>query len=448
VPPRKPQPEAAAISVGEFTRRVKALLESNLEPCWIRGELSNLRRQASGHVYFTLKDERSQLACVLFRGDAVRQTLELRDGAGVMVYGEVSVYEPRGTHQLICRTILPEGRGRLQERFERLKAKLDAEGLFAPDRKRPIPRWPRTIAVVTSPTGAAIKDFLSVLRRRDWRGRIVAAPSKVQGEGAAGEIVQAMEAVHARAGADLLVVMRGGGSLEDLWCFNEEVVARAIAASPVPVISAVGHEIDFTLSDFAADRRAETPTAAAELISSGRLELIERFSTARDGFERETGQWLRDARQGLDWLRRHLQAHHPKARVEQAHLRRDELQGRMEQAILTRLNERRAGTKFLRQRLVTVSPERRLRQLRESLAALERRGDRALSEALRRKREQANAINGRLEGASLPQALRRGFAVVRDQQGRVVTRKAGLKAGDVLALDFHDGQAAARIEKT
>ncbi|MGE9295989.1 MAG: exodeoxyribonuclease VII large subunit, partial [Puniceicoccales bacterium] len=287
MPPRNPLPDDTAITVGEFTRRVKTLLETHLKPCWIRGEVSNLRRQASGHVYFTLKDDKSQLSCVLFRGDAARQTVNLRDGLAVMVFGEVSVYEPRGTHQLICRMVQEEGMGRLQERFEKLKAKLDAEGLFAPERKRPIPAWPGTVAVITSPSGAAIKDFVSVLQRRDWRGRLLLVPAKVQGEGAALEIVDALKQVLTHGQAELIVVMRGGGSLEDLWCFNEEIVARAVAGSPVPVISAVGHEIDFTLSDFAADKRAETPTAAAELISSLLLELRERERSARETFHRE-----------------------------------------------------------------------------------------------------------------------------------------------------------------
>jgi len=431
----------------EFTRRVKVLLESGIQPCWIRGEVSNLRRQSSGHVYFTLKDEHSQLSCVLFRADAMRQTVDLCGGMSVLVWGEISVYEPRGTHQLICRRVKPEGQGRLQERFETLKAKLAGEGLFAAERKRAIPAWPGTIAVVTSPTGAAIKDFVSVLRRRDWRGHLLLVPSKVQGEGAAREIVAALDRIHTWGGADLIVLMRGGGSLEDLWCFNEEIVARAVAGSPAPVISAVGHEIDFTLSDFAADRRAETPTAAAELISSRLIDLRERERGARESFQRELAQRMRGHRQQLDWLQRHLRAHHPKAQVEQAFLRLDELGSRLDNAAHGRIKDRLGGVRLVRQRLGGVSPSQRVRVLREQLAELSRRQNRALDESVRRREERAKVVAARLEGVSLPQVLRRGFAVARDQQGRVVTRKHGLRPGDGLALDFYDGEVNTRIEK-
>ncbi|MEO0794030.1 MAG: exodeoxyribonuclease VII large subunit [Verrucomicrobiota bacterium] len=448
MPPKKPHPDPAAITVGEFTRRVKVLLESHLEPCWIRGEISNLRRQSSGHVYFTLKDDRSQLSCVLFRADALRQTVNLRDGMAVVVFGEVSVYEPRGTHQLICRTVLEEGQGRLQERFEQLKAKLQAEGLFDAERKLPIPDWPETVAVVTSPSGAAIKDFVSVLERRDWRGTVLLAPAKVQGEGAALEIVQALESILSTGRADLVVMMRGGGSLEDLWCFNEEIVARAIAASPVPVISAVGHEIDFTLSDFAADRRAETPTAAAELISSLLLELRERQRGAAEALNRSVDQWLRDQRQSLDWLKRHLEAHHPRAKVEQAHLRLDEIQSRLESLTDNAVRTFGSDLRLLRHRLESAAPDVHITRLKERLAELQRRQDRAQEELLRRKQDQLASGRARLEGVSLQSTLKRGFAVARDQHGKVVMRKDGLNEGEVLALDFHDGEIATRIERT
>lgn len=433
--------------MGEFTRRVKQLLEGGIAPCWVRGEISNLRRQASGHVYFTLKDDRSQLSCVLFKGDAMRQTVNLRDGLAVLVYGEVSVYEPRGTHQLICRAVQEEGEGRLRERFERLKAQLAAEGLFDADRKRALPVWPRTVAVVTSPSGAAIQDFSRVLERRGWRGYVAVVPAKVQGEGAAGEVVAALERVRAWGRAELVVVMRGGGSLEDLWCFNEEAVARAVAACPVPVISAVGHEIDFTLSDFAADRRAETPTAAAELISSQFLELVRRWENAREDFSHAVSESLRVRRQRLDLLTRSLALHHPQSRVEQSSLRLDELRARLDAALRHEMNDRRARLRLSVQRLGSVLPERQVRLARETLARLEKQFIRAAGEQLRRRRECLAPLRARLEGASLHRTLARGFAVARDQQGNIVTRKEGLHPGDPLALDFHDGEIITKIEK-
>lgn len=433
--------------MGEFTRRVKQLLESQLPPCWVRGEVSNLRRQPSGHVYFTLKDERSQLACVLFRGDALRQAVDLRDGMAALVFGQVSVYEPRGTHQLICREVQEAGQGRLRERFERLKAKLADEGLFDSSRKRSLPAWPRVVAVVTSPSGAAIQDFGRVLERRGWRGHVTVVPAKVQGEGAAGDIVAALGRVAVWGRAELVVVMRGGGGLEDLWCFNEERVARAVAACPVPIISAVGHEIDFTLSDFAADRRAETPTAAAELISSQFLELARRLDTARNSLLRAGRDAITGRRQRMDLLVRGLALHHPRSRLENATQRVDELRGRLDAALRHELRERRAAVGLARQRLAGTAPEAHITRAREDVARARKELDRAVAEHLRRRRERLQALADRLEGASLPRTLRRGFAVVRDRQGRVVDGKAGLRAGDTLAVDFHDGEIAARVDR-
>ena len=263
-------------SVGEFTRRIKVLLETGIRPGWVRGEVSNLRQQASGHVYFSLKDSEAQLSAVMFRGDAARQSLKLRDGQQVLVYGEINVYEVRGSYQLIVRVVVEDGVGRLQQEFEALKQKLADEGLFDPAKKKPLPEMPATVGFITSPTGAAVQDFLRILIRRGWRGRVVILPAKVQGEGAADEIAAMLQQAEVLGIFDLLVIGRGGGSLEDLWAFNEEPLVRAVAACTVPVISAVGHEIDFTLSDFVADVRAETPSAAAELISSHFVEALER----------------------------------------------------------------------------------------------------------------------------------------------------------------------------
>ncbi|WP_269543021.1 exodeoxyribonuclease VII large subunit [Cerasicoccus fimbriatus] len=436
-----------SISVGEFTRRVRALLTKNIPPCWVQGEVSNLRRQASGHVYFTLKDDASQLPCVLFRMDAMRQTIDLRDGLAVQVHGGIDVYEPRGAYQLICRTVMEVGQGRLQERFEQLKKKLAAEGLFDAERKRTIPAWPKAVAVVTSPTGAAIQDFCRVLERRDWRGRVVIAGAKVQGEGAVGDITEALRKIHAWGQADLIVVMRGGGSLEDLWCFNEEAVARAVAASPTPIISAVGHEIDFTLSDFAADKRAETPTAAAELISSQFIELRDRVRELGRDFNYGIDEVLKTQRHELELLQRRLQLHHPKAQVRQSQLRLDELHARFEALVKAQLAEGGSDLRLLRQRFAGSSPEKRVRYLGEQLVALQRRFDRASREELRRQRKQLEVMRARLEGVSLQQTLKRGYAIARDQQGRVVTRKEGLAKGDLLGLDFADGEVRTRVEE-
>ena len=275
-PERKP--EAKVLTVTQLTRKIRNLLELKIGKVSIEGEISNLRRQNSGHIYFTLKDAGAQIPCVLFRSDAQRVRIELRDGIEIQLRGEISVYEPRGQYQIIGRSVQAVGQGALQVKFDALKQKLDAEGLFDQDAKKPVPKYPRTVCLVTSPTGAAVRDMLNILARRAPWVRVLVYPVRVQGDTAAGEIARALHRLRDPAAIglppiDTLVVSRGGGSLEDLWPFNEEVVARAIHACPIPVVSAVGHEIDFTISDFTADLRAPTPSAAAELIVPDSAEL-------------------------------------------------------------------------------------------------------------------------------------------------------------------------------
>jgi len=411
-------------SVGEFTRRVKTLLEEGLAPAWVRGEVSNLRVQASGHVYFSLKDASAQLACVLFRGDAARQAVALRDGLAVLVFGQVGVYEARGQYQLVVRAVIEQGAGRLQQEFERLKQRLAAEGLFAPERKRVLPLRPRALGFVTSPTGAAVQDFIRILTRRGWTGRLVVLPVRVQGAGAAAEIA----AMVARAGAlgwfDLLVVGRGGGSIEDLWAFNEEAVVRAVAASPVSVISAVGHEIDFTLCDFAADVRAETPSAAAELISSSCLAAGERVAAARDTLGTALAQALGRGRERLDHARSRLRLLSPTAVLEQHQLRLDDLANRLGAGWRHAAQERRGLLAAARARVAAAAPDRRVQQESHRLLALWKR----------------------LESASPQSVLKRGFALVRDEAGRPVARAHGLKPGRALVTEFHDGRVRTRVE--
>lgn len=265
------QPDLPVLSVSELTEQLKELLEVAFPIVWVSGEISNFSRPQSGHCYFTLKDDRAQIRAVLWRGDASRVKFDLHDGLEVICQGGLDLYAPRGAYQLVIRQLQPKGMGALELALRRLREKLAAEGLFDPARKRPLPRFPRRIAIVTSPTGAAVRDFLEVLGRR-WRGvDVLVVPARVQGDGAAQEVAQAIARVNRLAApVDTLVVARGGGSLEDLWTFNEEVVVRAIHASRIPVISAVGHEIDVTLSDLVADVRALTPSEAAELIAPGR----------------------------------------------------------------------------------------------------------------------------------------------------------------------------------
>ncbi len=416
--------DVRAESVSEFTRRVKTLLEGGLRPGWIRGEVSNLRAQPSGHVYFSLKDAGAQLSAVLFRGDALRQTVKLRDGAQVVVYGEVSVYEARGQYQLIVRVVVEDGLGRLQREFEALKARLAAEGLFASERKRPIPRLPQTVGFITSPTGAAVQDFIKIISRRAWRGRVVVLPAKVQGEGAAAEMVAMLQLAERLAQFDLIVIGRGGGSLEDLWAFNEEALVRAVAACGVPVISAVGHEIDFTLCDFAADLRAETPSAAAELITSHFVDATERARQAQEAMFALVEGSLRQADARLDHARSRLRLLTPAAQIEQGYLRLDDFANRLGAALRDCVLARRHDFAEARAALARHSPEQRVQQESQRLLSLWKR----------------------LQAASPASVLNRGFVIMRDAAGRPVMRRAKVKSGDALRAEFADGTAPVRAE--
>jgi len=426
----KPDPESAgdgprAESVSEFTRRVKLLLESGIRPAWIRGEVSNLRAQASGHVYFSLKDAGAQLSAVLFRGDAARQTVKLRDGLQVIVYGEVSVYEARGQYQLIVRVVVDDGVGRLQREFEALKARLAAEGLFAAERKRPVPAMPRTVGFITSPTGAAVRDFMRILMRRGWRGRAIVLPAKVQGEGAAAEMVAMLTLAQQLGIFDLLVIGRGGGSLEDLWAFNEEPLVRAVADCTVPIVSAVGHEIDFTLCDFAADVRAETPSAAAELITSHFVACAERARQAGVALLARTEAGIERAAADLDHARSRLRLLTPAAQVEQGWLRVDDLSNRLGSALRHAVQDGRQRLAEGRAAFARHHPELRVQTESHRLLALWKR----------------------LQAASPASVLNRGFVIVRDEAGKPVTRKAGVKKNQPVTAEFADGSVELRREK-
>lgn len=411
-------------SVSGFTRRVKTLLESGLRPGWVRGEATNVRAQASGHVYFSLKDAGAQLSAVMFRGDAARQTVKLREGTQVVVYGEVSVYEARGQYQLIVRVVIEDGVGKLQREFEALKARLAAEGLFAVETKRAIPAMPACVGFITSPTGAAVQDFMRILMRRGWRGRVVVLPAKVQGEGAAAEMAAMVGLAQELGIFDVMVIGRGGGSLEDLWAFNEEVLVRAVAACTVPVISAVGHEIDFTLCDFAADRRAETPSAAAELISSEFVACAQRAAQADDAMMAWLDGAVARAGERLDHARSRLRLLSPEAQIEQGFLRLDDISNRLGAALRTSVQVRRQQLGEVRAALARVSPEFRVQTESHRLLSLWKR----------------------LQAASPASVLNRGFVILRDEAGKPVGRSAEVEPGQVLQAEFTDGMTKMRAE--
>lgn len=412
------------LSVTEFTRRVKELLKGGLPPGWVQGEVSNLRVQASGHVYFSLKDAGAQLACVLFRGDAMRQSVALRDGLQVAAYGEVDVYEARGQYQFITRALIEHGSGRLRQEFEKLKQQLAAEGLFDAARKLPLPALPRTVGFITSPTGAAVQDFMRILQRRRWTGRLVILPAKVQGAGAAEDMIAQLRAAETLGIFDLLVIGRGGGSIEDLWAFNEEALVRAVALCRIPIVSAIGHEIDYTLCDFAADVRAETPSGAAELISSQYLACVERLDNAGGSLDDIAAMRLVQARQQLEHLGSRLRLLSPAAAIEQNHLRLDDLRNRLGSALRASVQGGRHALAAAGARLAATSPEKRVQLESHRLLAMWKR----------------------LESASPQSVLKRGYAIVRDEAGRPVARAKAVKPGQPLVNEFHDGRVRVRVE--
>jgi len=429
MPHAPPEPDSQGIenrplSVTEFTRRVKAVLEGAIGPSWVRGEVSNLRVQPSGHVYFSLKDAGAQLSAVMFRMQAARQSVKLRDGLQVVAHGDVGVYEARGQYQLIVRTLVADGVGALQREYEALKRRLSDEGLFAAERKKPIPQMPATVGLLTSPTGAAAQDFMRILIRRGWRGRVVVLPSKVQGEGAADEMAAMLRLAESLGIFDLIVVGRGGGSIEDLWAFNEEQLVRAVAECRVPTISAVGHEIDFTLCDFAADRRAETPSAAAELISSEFVRFAERTESAGRAVSSALSEAMDRSRERVAHARSRLRLLSPAALVERGFLRLDDMSNRLASALRSRTQSSRQDLSDIASRLERASPATRVEIESHRLLSLYKR----------------------LHGASPVSVLNRGFAIMRDAKGRPLTRRAGISAGQRLEAEFADGRVPLRSE--
>lgn len=434
------------LKVSELTRHIKRRLESEFAQVWVQGEVSNLRRQSSGHVYFSLKDSGSQLPCVLFARDAARQSFQLQEGKEVILFGDISVYEPHGRYQLIAKIAIESGVGRLQAQFEQLKRKLYAEGLFDQDHKQPLPTLPARIAVVTSPTGAAIKDFLRILHRRDYRGEVVIFPARVQGTEAVGEITRMLQ--HAAASEptfDLIVMTRGGGSIEDLWAFNEEALARAVAACPIPVISAVGHEIDVVLTDYIADRRAETPSGAAELISSLYLDSWERAETAGENLRYYAEQGISDAKTQLRDRQARMQILAPARQLENLSLRLDDYENRINQALKDRLAQNQQRLSSLQQGLYEHHPRTRVSLAKLSTRELKHRLEREVQIQLGHQREQLEYLQKRLQNSSLNATMQRGYVVMQAENGSIIDTVAKTSTGQKLRARFHDGSTDVKV---
>lgn len=396
VPEAPPAPKHWTVT--ELTQHLRGLLEPAFRQVWVQGELSNLRPAASGHAYFSLKDEGSCISAAVFGWGSKRRPFELKDGLQVLCRGKISVYPPRGTYQLVVEQIEPLGAGALQIAFEQLKAKLASEGLFDPRRKRPLPAFPRRIAVVTSPSGAAIQDMLNILRRRAPHMQVLVIPALVQGDEAPKQLIRGLEIANRHNLGDVVVLARGGGSMEDLWCFNDEGLARAIAASKIPVISAVGHEIDFTISDFVSDLRAPTPSAAAEIVSGNWVDVSGRLRDAQMRLSSAIGRDLQMRRRLLE---------HVSARV--------------------------------------VSPRDRLREQAQRCDDLFMRLERAMRSRLERRHAFVEQWMGKLDALSPLRVLERGYSIVRSDESSVIRSASQVQEGQKLRITFHDGECPVQV---
>ena len=441
-----PSPEQV-LKVTALTRLIKSQLEENFSRIWVQGEVSNLRKQSSGHLYFSLKDAGSQLPCALFARDAARQSFELEDGMEVLILGDISVFEPYGRYQMIAKVAIQSGEGRLQMEFEHLKRKLAAEGLFESGRKKPLPALPRRIAVITSPTGAAVRDFLRILRRRDYRGEVVIFPAKVQGKGAAEEVATMLQHASASAGFDLVVITRGGGSIEDLWTFNEESLTRAVAACPLPVISAIGHEIDTVLTDYAADRRAETPSGAAELISSLFLEALARYEDAGRDLLARIDSYLKDNRSSLRDLDARMRIIAPERQMQHYGMQLDDLENSLCRKLSRRINAEQQTIHQLGQRIIEQHPKTRIGMAGQHLANFSRRLERSVWWTQVQKQETLNALRRRLDNGSLQATLKRGYAVIQRPDGQIIDRASLAQKEPELKAFFHDGEVRLKTDQ-
>ena len=445
---RRVVPERRIVTVSELTAAIRGLIESTFGDVWIEGEISNCRVWNTGHMYFTLKDEGAQIKAVMFRSAIRYLRFAPEDGLHVVARGRLGVYDPKGEYQIVCEHLEPHGRGALQLAFEQRKKALQAQGLFDKARKRPLPALPRKIGIVTSLDGAAIRDIIKVLRRRHPNAHLVIRPARVQGEGAAGDIARGLRAIARVPGVDVIIAGRGGGSAEDLWAFNEEVVARAIAASPVPVISAVGHEVDFTIADFVADLRAPTPSAAAEMVVAAKDEfcaridrLTHRLQTAvRAGLQRRANEvHLLASRRGLAGWQARLALRGRHAAELMYQLRRSAA------AALARDGRRYQA---LRLRLESLDLRRRLAGIRGRLETADGR----LTSAARRAQDRADArlaaLSGRLDSLSPLAVLARGYAVCwTADRSAIVRRAAAVAPGDAVVVTLHEGELRCEVKE-
>jgi exodeoxyribonuclease VII large subunit len=432
----------AVYSVSEINSLIRARLEGDFSHIWLKGEISNFKPHTSGHFYFSLKDDGAQISAVMFKGLNSKLKFKPENGLEVLVRGKITVYEPRGNYQIFCETMEPVGAGALQKAFEQLKAKLQAEGLFDPRRKRALPRLPKHIGLVTSPTGAAIKDILNVLKRRYKSARITLAPALVQGDPAPASIVSALQLINKLPDLDVIIVGRGGGSIEDLWAFNDERVARAIAASRVPTISAVGHEVDFTIADFVADLRAPTPSAAAELVAQSASELDEKIQTIKARLWQAHQTKMQMLAEKIHQLSKRLID--PQRRLQDLQIRCDELSMRISAAMFRYIEDLRVNVSLALKKM--GNPREQIVRLQKSLQLEDLNLKNAMGRRLDNYRSQIKENAGRLDAMSPLRVVERGYSIVETAVGIVKSTK-GLKTGDALKVRMAEGAIEVEVTK-
>jgi exodeoxyribonuclease VII large subunit len=443
-----PARDRRVLTPAQLNTLARDLLEGSFAQVWVEGEISNFSRPASGHVYFTLKDARAQVRCAMFRQKAMGLRFNPRDGELVLARGRLTLYEARGDYQLVLEHLEPSGEGALRRAFEELKARLLAEGLFAAERKRALPRFVRRLGVLTSPRGAAVRDVLAVLARRFPLVEVDVLPVQVQGDGAAAEIRAALDAAGRSGRYDALLLTRGGGSLEDLWCFNDEALVRAIVAAPVPLVAAIGHEVDFTLAEFAADLRAATPSAAAELLVPDRIELRARLAQSRRRLDAAQLRLREALAQRADQAQLRLQGLRPQWRLERMRARLQQARASLDAALRVATPDAIEGLRTRAMRLDAQHPRTRLPLARQRIDALAQRLEAARLRQAATRSGRLRELGRALAAVSPLATLARGFAIVRRPDGgAVITAAAQAQAGERLEARFADGVLPIRVEK-
>ena len=441
-----PSQSPAIFTVSRLNQTVRLLLEHEIGQVWISGEISNFTQPASGHWYFTLKDDTGQVRCAMFRNSNRRITFRPQHGQQVLVRANITLYEPRGDYQIIVESMQPAGEGLLQQKYEQLKAKLQAEGLFELQYKKSLPSPAHCVGVLTSKTGAALHDILHVLKRRDPSLPVIIYPTAVQGDDAPGQIVRAIELANKRNECDVLIVGRGGGSLEDLWSFNDERVARAIFASAIPVVSAVGHETDVTIADFVADLRAPTPSAAAEVVSRNQLELLRQIQNGQQRLEMAMDYFLANRTRRFTQIHHRLQQQHPQLRLARQQTVLERLRQRMNFALDNQLKRAVSRQQRVTQRLNQQNPQPKIYRAQTRIQQLEYRLAENIRTRLSATRERFGNAVTHLEAVSPLSTLARGYSVTTATDGKVLKQTRQVKAGDVLTTRLSDGWVESEVK--